>query len=74
MFITLRFWFDSRFRTQEGKMSDYDFEETYMSLTKKELVKVIKRKINEALKYKEMWEHRGKRIDYLTELLDENQK
>ena len=46
-------------------MTDYDFEETYMSLTKKELVKVIKRKINEALKYKEMWEHRGERIDLL---------
>ena len=55
-------------------MSDYDFEETYMSLTKKELVKVVKRKINEALKYKEMWEHRGERIDYLTKLLDQAEK
>ena len=74
MFITLRLRFDSGFRTQERIMTDYDFEETYMSLTKKELVKVVKRKINEALKYKEMWEHRGKRIDYLTELLDETEK
>ena len=74
MFITLRLRFDSGFRTQEKIMTDYDFEETYMSLTKKELVKVIKRKINEALKYKEMWEHRGERIDYLTKLLDETEK
>ena len=74
MFITLRLRVDSGFRTHDKNMTDYDFEETYMSLTKKELVKVIKRKINEALKYKEMWEHRGERIEYLTKLLDENTK
>ena len=52
-------------------MTDYDFEETYMSLTKKELVKILKRKMNETLKYQDMWKESERENDSLKELLDD---
>ena len=73
MFITWSRRFDSCFRTQGGMM-EKNFEETYMSLTKKELVKRLKTKIKQTQHYLNLWKEEQKSNEYLTKLLDELEK
>ena len=56
-----------------GYMSE-DFEKAYMAYSKKELVKIIKRKVTECAKYTNLWKEEMQTNEYLTKLLDELQE
>ena len=52
-------------------MTEYDFDETYMKLTKKDLVKILKRKTNELVSITERWKHEVNQNETLMNLLDD---
>ncbi len=53
-----------------GLMSE-DFEKAYMAYSKKELVKIIKRKVTECAKYTNLWREEVEQNDRLMSLLDD---
>ena len=54
-----------------GHMVEYDFDETYMKLTKKALVKMLKRKTNELVSVTEKWKYEKSQNESLMALLDD---
>ena len=52
-------------------MTEYDFDETYIKLTKKDLVKILKRKTNELVGVTEKWKYEKSQNESLMNLLDD---